>query len=717
MSCGESSLVIADEQMATGAPFVKVAREGLAQDVPEELTQGLNKNGGVEGVLRDGNDNFYIAIHKNELGKRWFMSAYLEQYHPSANIPVRTLGTRVVTFKIQNGKLYAFDASEGKAWSDALDPTVILEAYPIVKNFAPFNRLRFHEDYVLFDPSAGLNRFGFVSDHFADDYEVRFQVDLSFMQRYRALADGVAFQQVFTGYSEIGDREVFASDQPFRASGTLGVALRRYSESADFVAQEMTDDDMNFFGSSNWQTVKNVGGTKRNLVKWNIKPGMQPIQWRISKEVALLQADPRLEGVNLYAAFARGVERWNDVFGFKVFEVVTTTDDDSPGDDDKNFIVVDPNPSASYAFANWRENPNTGEIRGASVYFSSVFVEGAIATAPEETPEGATLTVHLPAAPKHAPRLGWKSMPDNVACMLERGLSAAALPAGSARAAYIEDDITHTVLHEVGHVLGLRHNFMGSLQNSSVMDYLRDEDAVKLAAPGAYDTAALRFLYSLDQNRPTQLFCTDQHRFMRADCSIFDASAAPLTDDAAPAFEQGVVDLMSLKGNLYFNQIFPVTRYVRGGNNAAQKLQAFNILMGRVAPPLSAETVALSPRAALYGDLLARVFLRNLYLDPKTSRDEIATNPSLSDPAFRARLLAITKDILVNSDGYRTFESRRMMVDLLKLFQTLDSYQTLLDARAVLVEQRTAATDRGLQLALEDLMSRVDAASSPYFVK
>ena len=178
------------------------------------------------------------------------MSAYLTQYHPSSNIPVRTLGTRVVTFKIQNGKLYVFDAADGKAWSDALDPEVILEAYPLVTDFKPFNKLRFHENYVLFDPSAGLNRFGFVSDDFADNYEVRFQVDLSFMQKYRSLPDGVGFEQVFTGYSEVSDREVFASNQPFRASGTLGIAIRQYSESADFEPTVMADGEDNFFGSS-----------------------------------------------------------------------------------------------------------------------------------------------------------------------------------------------------------------------------------------------------------------------------------------------------------------------------------------------------------------------------------------------------------------------------------------------------------------------------------
>ena len=42
------------------------------------------------------------------------------------------LGTKVVTFRVQNGKLFVFDASDNNKTSDQFDPTLIIEAYPIV---------------------------------------------------------------------------------------------------------------------------------------------------------------------------------------------------------------------------------------------------------------------------------------------------------------------------------------------------------------------------------------------------------------------------------------------------------------------------------------------------------------------------------------------------------------------------------------------------------
>src|SRR5262249_17990971 len=79
----------------------------------------------------------------------------------------------------------------------------------------------------------------------------------------------------------------------------------------------------------------------------------------------------------LIGAAKAGIENWNAVFGFKVLEAVVGDGNESFADDDTNMLIWDPDPSLGYAFANWRVNPNTAEVRGASVYMNAGWVQYA----------------------------------------------------------------------------------------------------------------------------------------------------------------------------------------------------------------------------------------------------------------------------------------------------------------------------------------------------
>ena len=74
----------------------------------------------------------------------------------------------------------------------------------------------------------------------------------------------------------------------------------------------------------------------------------------------------------------------------------------------------------------------------------------------------------------------------------------------------IDRAIIQTAAHEVGHTLGLRHNFKGSLMppSSTVMDYMSLEGKAASPKPGPYDVAAIRYLYNLTETLPSEPFCT-----------------------------------------------------------------------------------------------------------------------------------------------------------------------------------------------------------------
>ncbi|HXU03675.1 MAG TPA: zinc-dependent metalloprotease, partial [Polyangia bacterium] len=557
-ACGDDAAPVPADLLAGDQAFVAVPRTSTA-DVVEARSALTNGAGGAGAMgVQPGENNFYLAIRKDVLAQPWFLSAYLKQGQdrvPYTEVPFFSLGTRVVSFQVQNGKLFVFDASDQHAASAVIAPPNLLEAYPLV-DLPEFNRLRGADRYVLVDPSAGLNPFGITSDLYEDwpfrglsiqgDYgDLRMRVGVSFMQNFRSLADGVTFDEIFTG-------DIAGVDPaPFTIWGTLGLSIRRYAVGEGY---EPTPDPVDpLYFATGYRSIPDSGGAVYHTpVKWNFHRGMSPV--KIYVNAGAKRAQAHYPGVDLLGAFKRGIESWNDVLGFKVFEAVFV-DDDQIRDDDKSFLLVDfPGIGFPYSFADYRANPINGEIRGVSVYFSGAFLPG-IEYMTDDPPAGgapaaaanATAPTSAPAASANLPLLSWAGMAAHPTCAYSarasamRAANARAATAGSApltgdqkRALYVQ----HVVAHEFGHTLGLRHNFAGSLEppSSSVMDYLDDDLAIKLPTPGAYDREAISYLYGLSPDLPTHPFCTDEHVPLSPLCQRNDRGADPLYDAAAPVY-------------------------------------------------------------------------------------------------------------------------------------------------------------------------------------
>jgi hypothetical protein len=400
-------------------------------------------------------------------------------------------------------------------------------------------------------------------------------------------------------------------------------------------------------------------------------------------------------------------------------------DDDRVPDADENVVLVD-YPGLGYpnSFADWRTNPNNGEIRGVSVYLAGGFfdfwafaddaADTARAPAPEPAPEvGLTWGDVTPASPRCL-----LQAPQPTANAPRFSPAVARLSAGEKGSLYIQ----HVVTHEIGHALGLRHNFKASLlPGSSVMDYALADDAIANPKPGQYDIAAIRYLYQLSSDLPPQPFCTDEDALRDPYCARRDSGSRPLFDWWVPDYTQGTDLLLDQNYSLdwldYYglNQLLAFARddVFTGSVDTADRVAALQAALGRAAVPIRAEDAAVPTRVASINSLAERV-IRRVALDAAPARGFITFD--LTDPGAIAFLSDQLGRMIRNEDGVRGYPLRRTAIDVLKALQADSALVELRACRDVLQSALTTHSVPDAEIALvEDLVARVVAAMSPYF--
>jgi Met-zincin len=698
-------LAACGSQTKTGTEAELVKGEEFAA-VPQALI--TDRGGRANSSALVGEETFLLAIKKSAMTKRWFLSAFLSQIHPAnaSNIPFSSLSTKVVSFKEQNGKLYVFDVDNSKKWSDQLDPQVVIDAYPII-NSTVFGSFAGANDYLLIDPSAGLNKYSAYSDVAAGDSvqfpSATFTVNLNYSKGFRRYDDGIAFDQVFTGYSNIPDfsSTISGPENPYRASGTLTMSLREYKEGAGFIPTEpIGNNEGSIYFESKPALIPNTNSSQVYANKWNFKPGMKPRKWVISKNILEIAKSPELKDYDVVGAIKLGIEQWNDAYGFKVFEAAVAGPNDTIGDEDKSFLLVDDNPSAGFAFANWRDNPNTGEIRAASIYFSSVWFGAAIsvgdsfgtpaamAKIPSKTELAAMTESEMQnvvdskqaALKQRHNGLTWDALDRQNSCSLKadevvkaiklqrlvKQMRGQASTTMLTKKQAVEQFLTHVVTHEVGHTLGLRHNFKGSLKgnvSSSVMDYLTDSDSLDSSKPGSHDIAAVRYAAGLTTTLPSDQFCNDGFVSRDADCTPFDTGTNPWIQSAKPNY-LAIVNDIDIFGFI-FGLDSDTHNYVRGAQTPAVRADAYNTLMTPAAP-IDPALLAKDSFYGLWFNLLGDYALNVSYL---ASPAQVAgAGIRIASPVsgtFNTIAIRNCTNIANNSDKIRTYRARNTCVNVL----------------------------------------------------
>lgn len=497
----------------------------------------------------DGSTN-NLTMSKDALGKEFFLNgavAYQKRYGKGnseiTNPTSKSMRTRIVIFEEQDGRLAMLDVSGGTQPGDEIKPTILLTTFPIVAS---------DETTITFDFNDGMKNVIISFDWYVSDIggmqineDMALSIEDSFLEKVENNDAAITAVQVISARTG-------AAILPMKAT----YYLSPYKPNPNY--KPALSPGFRYLGylETNPLVEEGFGVPYTYIARWDIT---KPIKFYLSQDIPIKYRDAVREGV-LY---------WNKAFGHDVIQVDMAPGDVKAPNFDYNLLQWHTDHYQG-AYADAQVEPRTGEILRAQVFFSSgladvmkYYVYQQLDRSLNEGNEEATvdLVANLTTSEFESSRLCDMKISD-----LQEGIYKYRDTMSSLSDERLDeltrDFIRALTAHEMGHIMGLRHNFAGSMVNewkgleqedivrqyikegtfsadikmplSSVMEYASTEDylivgsMMKTAGSPAldYDYYVIQWGYFGSDERPVyegHPFCTDSQIGMSQDCAVNDS--------------------------------------------------------------------------------------------------------------------------------------------------------------------------------------------------
>lgn len=510
----------------------------------------------------DGTDKFLIKVTKTAMQEKFLLSM---STIPQKQAATSTgLAAKVVTFKRFGDVIDMYEVNDGNVVTDNLPAQTLLAQFPVVAS---------DTGSVTIDFDKGMK----------DVYTTIWYNGGAQFESTESTLD-IRASRVFEVKTE-GDLLLIRHAVLARQSSLFGTAnapvemryyLSKYKDS-DFASKEVGElTNVGFFGVPS-KLEKFSGRLVNNAIRFDLD---KPLKFYYSANTP----DDYVEAVK------DGVTYWNKAFGKKVVEVEKAPAGVSAPDPKHNVIQWVEWDEAGFAYADVLANPLTGESLHGQVYMTSVFAFKSkervrrlirLLSLQAENTEKKKEGMIVPNFSKPLVSCG-KYSDARYASQLQSSLSAILAVEGISEEAILrvsQDYVREVIGHEVGHVLGLRHNFAGTdasnmtpneknewlekylkdqavldeskVPVTTVMDYSTPIDAYyagwymrKASKALPYDHAAIQWGYFDDEKVRQEkfLFCTDDHVESYSDCNRFDLGPS-IADATAAQVGEAVANL------------------------------------------------------------------------------------------------------------------------------------------------------------------------------
>ncbi len=395
-------------------------------------------------------DQFLLAIPKSGFGKDYLFTASLIPQAQAATS--HGLSGKIVRFELYPDGVDMYESTKGMVVTEQLPARRLIASFPIVKQDG---------DRVVIDFNKGMRRV-FTQEWTSGGAE-------GFAQRDQTLE--VPESRVFEMRAEGNQLIIRQSVQTRNLEDGQNTAAQyevRYFlapyQPGNFAGKEATVTDSRYtkFFETEGQLETGTGRMSSRIARFDIK---QPIQFYYSANTPPEYVDAVKDGI-LY---------WNTVFGREVVKADKAPDGATAPDAKYNIIQWVPWDKAGFAYADILLDPLNGESKHGQVYMTSAFTFLGEARARAALRAFQEVAKPKKDGTKSAVNLGLPFLssaeccegdPQAFAAQMANGLDAMLATDGLTDKAVLsasQDYVREVIAHEVGHVLGLRHNFAGSL--------------------------------------------------------------------------------------------------------------------------------------------------------------------------------------------------------------------------------------------------------------
>ena len=492
----------------------------------------------ISGLAVD-NDNI-IVIDESKLGQQFLLITTSTPQQKS--LEFEGSKSRVVMFEIHNGLLYMLESPQGHISDADLDNDIVLAEFPITKQSG---------GKIYFDFNVGMNSiYNMLPAYWVSDFSGTEYSSETFINKGLNIGYLKSVEQNSTNgrlwlkqIVQVNGIDVALNGGESQLS--VDYYLSAYESNSSFVPKQSAGFEKVGYFETHPQLTEH-GVTKQYANKFNLSKGT--VTYAISSNTPQKYRQ----------AIREGVEYWNSVLGETLVRVIDAPKGVQAPHPEYNIIQWQDDVTAQYAYASFNNDPLSGELLHAQIYLPSVWTE--------RVSQDIVYELNLQQDMNSTQKVCKIDIGKDYSLSMLKMRSIGVNPLEIENISY--DLVRYAVSHEVGHTLGLRHNFGGSatheyhdlnstqifteyskslsdditqpsdlfnsvIVTSSIMDYPNQIERmvvgyqIKKGHSFSYDKAAIRYLYKDEEPELWPFFCTDTAVGNFVDCQIFD-SKTPL---------------------------------------------------------------------------------------------------------------------------------------------------------------------------------------------